>query len=271
MAVPSTKATLKSYCLRSLGSGVIDINVSDDQVDDRLDEALQYFAEYHYDGVERMYLKHQITSDDITRGTSDASTTATDVVDGSVTATWKEGKGYIPIPSTVLSVVNVFPFTDSTTANMFDLRYQLRLNDLYDFSSTSIMEYEMTLKHLDFLEHVLVGEVPIRFSQHQQRLYLDMDWNNDVNADEYIIIECYRKLDPTTYTDVYNDLYLKRYATALIKRQWGANLSKFNGVSMLGGVTMNGENIYSQAQEELQKLEEQIQLAFELPVNYMIG
>ena len=271
MAVPSTKATLKSYCLRSLGSGVIDINVSDDQVDDRLDEALQYFAEYHYDGVERMYLKHQITSDDITRGTSDASTTATDVVDGSVTATWKEGKGYIPIPSTVLSVVNVFPFTDSTTANMFDLRYQLRLNDLYDFSSTSIMEYEMTLKHLDFLEHVLVGEVPIRFSQHQQRLYLDMDWNNDVNADEYIIIECYRKLDPTTYTDVYNDLYLKRYATALIKRQWGANLSKFNGVSMLGGVTMNGDNIYSQAQEELQKLEEQIQLAFELPVNYMIG
>ena len=271
MAVPSTKATLKSYCLRSLGSGVIDINVSDDQVDDRLDEALQYFAEYHYDGVERMYLKHQITSDDITRGTSDASTTATDVVDGSVSATWKEGKGYIPIPSTVLSVVNVFPFTDSATANMFDLRYQLRLNDLYDFSSTSIMEYQMTLQHLDFLEHVLVGEVPIRFSQHQQRLYLDMDWNNDVNADEYIIIECYRKLDPTTYTDVYNDLYLKRYATALIKRQWGANLSKFNGVSMLGGVTMNGENIYSQAQEELQKLEEQIQLAFELPVNYMIG
>ena len=186
MAVPSTKATLKSYCLRSLGSGVIDINVSDDQVDDRLDEALQYFAEYHYDGVERMYLKHQITSDDITRGTSDASTTATDVVDGSVTATWKEGKGYIPIPSTVLSVVNVFPFTDSATANMFDLRYQLRLNDLYDFSSTSIMEYQMTLQHLDFLEHVLVGEVPIRFSQHQQRLYLDMDWNNDVNADEYI-------------------------------------------------------------------------------------
>ena len=154
---------------------------------------------------------------------------------------------------------------------MFDLRYQLRLNDLYDFSSTSIMEYQMTLQHLDFLEHVLVGEVPIRFSQHQQRLYLDMDWNNDVNADEYIIIECYRKLDPTTYTDVYNDLYLKRYATALIKRQWGANLSKFNGVSMLGGVTMNGADIYSQAQEEIDKLEERIQLAFELPVNYMMG
>ena len=271
MAVPSTKATLKSYCLRALGSGVIDINVSDDQIDDRLDEALQYFAEYHYDGVERMYLKHKITSDDLSRATTDASAIATDTADNSVTATWLEGKGFIPVPEAVISVVSVFPFTDSTTANMFDLRYQLRLNDLYDFSSTSIMEYEMTLKHLDFLEHVLVGEVPIRFSQHQQRLYLDMDWNNDIKVDEFIIIECYRKLDPTTYTDVFNDMYLKRYATALIKRQWGANLSKFNGVSMLGGVTMNGETIYSQAQEELEKLEEQIQLAFELPVNYMIG
>ena len=271
MAIPSTKATLKSYCLRALGHGVIDINVSDDQVDDRLDEALQYFAEYHYDGVERMLLKHQITSADITRGTSDASTTATDVVDSSVTATWTEGKGYIPIPAAVLSVVQVFPFSDTTTANMFDLRYQLRLNDLYDFSSTSIMHYEMTLQHLDFLEHVLVGEVPIRFNQHQQRLYLDMDWNNDVTADEYIVIECYRKLDPTTYTDVYNDMYLKRYATSLIKKQWGANLSKFNGVSMLGGVTMNGETIYSQAIEEITKLEEQIQLAFELPPMHMIG
>ena len=271
MAIPSTKATLKSYCLRALGHGVIDINVSDDQVDDRLDEALQYFAEYHYDGVERMLLKHQITSADITRGTSDASTTATDVVDSSVTATWTEGKGYIPIPSSVLSVVQVFPFSDTTTANMFDLRYQLRLNDLYDFSSTSIMHYQMTLQHLDFLEHILVGEIPIRFSQHQQRLYLDMDWNNDVTADEYIVIECYRKLDPTTYTDVYNDMYLKRYATSLIKKQWGANLSKFNGVAMLGGVTMNGEQIYTQAIEEITRLEEQIQLAFELPPMHMIG
>ncbi len=183
MAVPSTKATLKSYCLRALGSGVIDINVSDDQIDDRLDEALQYFAEYHYDGVERMYLKHKITSDDISRATTDASEVATDTADNSVTATWLEGKGFIPVPEAVISVVSVFPFTDSTTANMFDLRYQLRLNDLYDFSSTSIMEYEMTLKHLDFLEHVLVGEVPIRFSQHQQRLYLDMDWNNDIKVD----------------------------------------------------------------------------------------
>ena len=155
---------------------------------------------------------------------------------------------------------------------MFDVRYQLRLNDLYDFSSTSVLHYDMTMKHLDYLEHILVGETPLRFNQHQNRLYIDMDWANDVTADEdYIIIECYRKLDPTSYTDIYDDVYLKRYATALLKRQWGANLSKFNGVTMLGGVTMNGEVLFTQAQEELTKLEEQIQLAYELPVNYMIG
>ena len=138
---------------------------------------------------------------------------------------------------------------------MFDLRYQLRLNELYDFSSTSMIQYDMTMKHLDHLQHMLVGETPVRFNQHQNRLYIDMDWSNDVAADEFIVIECYRKLDPDTFTDVYNDLYLKRYAIALIKRQWGANLSKFNGVAMLGGVTRNGEAIYSQAIEEIQNLE----------------
>ena len=129
----------------------------------------------------------------------------------------------------------------------------------------------MTMKHLDFLSHLLVGEKPLRFNQHQNRLYIDMDWTNDIAADEFIVIECYRKLDPDTFTDIYDDMYLKRYATALIKRQWGSNLSKFNGVAMLGGVTMNGENIYSQAIEEIQRLEEQIQLAYETPVWGMIG
>ena len=170
-----------------------------------------------------------------------------------------------------MSVIKVFDFSDKNTTNMFDIRYQLRLNDLYDFSSTSIIHYEMTMKHIDYLSHILTGEVPIRFNQHQNRLYLDMDWSNDVNADDFIIIECYRKLDPDSYTDIYDDIYLKRYATALIKRQWGANLSKFNGVQMLGGVTMNGADIFSQAQEEIQRLEEQIQLAFETPIDYMVG
>ena len=273
MAVPTTKATLKSYCLRALGFGVIDINVSDDQADDRLDEALQFFAQYHYDGIEKMYLKHLITSDEVTRARADAETTATDTADSSITATWKEGKNFIPIPSAVVSVVQVFPFTDTGAgSNMFDIRYQLRLNDLFDFSSTSVIQYQMTMDNIDLLEHILVGETPIRFNQHQNRLYIDMDWENDVTADvDYLLIECYRKLDPTTYTDIYDDIYLKRYATTLIKKQWGANLSKFNGVTMLGGVTMNGEQLYTQALEEQNKLEEEIQLAFELPINYMIG
>ena len=271
MAIPTTKSTFKEYCLRSLGKGVIDINVSDDQADDRIDEALQYFAQYHYDGIEKVYLKHQITQADVDRAASNETTTATDSVDSSITASFLEGKGFIPMPSAVVSVIQIFPFDDVATNNMFDIRYQLRLNDLYDFSSTSVMQYQMTMEHLDFLSHILVGEKPIRFNQHQNRLYIDMDFANDIDVGQFIIIECYRKIDPATYTDIFDDIYLKRYATALIKRQWGANLSKFSGVAMLGGVTMNGETIYSQAQEELEKLEEQIQLSFETPIDYMVG
>ena len=270
MAVPTSKSTFASYCKRALGFGVIDINVSDDQVDDRVDEALQYFAQYHYDGIEKMYLKYKITETDITRARANTTTTSTDTVDSSVTASFEEGNNFIPMPSAVVSVTNIFDFTNAVQQNMFDIRYQLRLNDLYDFSSTSIIHYQMTMQQLDLLSHVLVGEVPIRFNQHQNRLYLDMDWEQ-MTADEYLIIECYRKIDPDTYTDIYDDIYLKRYATALIKRQWGANLSKFNGVATLGGVTMNGEQIYSQAIEEIQRLEEQIQLSFETPIDYMIG
>ena len=270
MAIPSSKSTFKSYCLRNLGFGVIDINVSDDQADDRIDEALQYFAQYHYDGVEKMYLKYKITQTDIDRARGNSTTTAADSVDSTITASFEEGNNFIPMPSAVVSVTNIFDFTNAIQQNMFDIRYQLRLNDLYDFSSTSIIQYQMTMQQLDLLSHVLVGEVPIRFNQHQNRLYLDMDWEQ-MTVDEYLIIECYRKIDPATYTDIFDDIYLKRYATALIKRQWGANLSKFNGVATLGGVSMNGEQIYSQAIEEIQRLEEEIKLTFESPIDYMIG
>ena len=272
MATPTSKQTLKDYCLRNLGFGVIDINVSDDQVDDRVDEALQYFSEYHYDGVEKMYLKHKFTQAELDRALENESSTALDKRDSSLTATFLVGKGFIPIPDAVVSVVQVFPFDDSSTNNLFDLRYQIRLNDLYDFSSTSIIHYEMTQRHLDYLSHILTGEVPLRFNQHQNRLYLDMDFDEAITAGEFLIIECYRKSDPDSYTDIYNDMYLKRYATALIKRQWGANLSKFNGVATLGGVTMNGEQIYSQAIEEIEKLEQAIRDgAFETPIWGMIG
>ena len=271
MAIPSSKVTLKTYCLRALGFGVIDINVSDDQIDDRLDEALQYFSQYHYDGIEKMYLKHKITAADKTRALSNTTTTATDSIDSDATASLTEGNNFIPMPQAVVSVLSIFPFDDVATNNMFDIRYQLRLNDLYDFSSTSVVHYQQTMQHLDFLSHILVGEKPVRFNQHQNRLYIDMDWTNDISEDEFVIIECYRKIDPASYTDIFDDIYLKRYATALIKRQWGANLSKFSGVAMLGGVTMNGETIFTQAQDELNKLEEQIQLSFETPIDYMVG
>ena len=271
MATPNSRAALKEHCLRQLGKPVIEINVDDDQVDDRIDDALQYFSQYHYDGVERVYLKHAVTQTEIDRAKTNASVTATDKADNSITATWLDGKGFIPVPDSVLSVVKVFDFTDKNTTNMFDVRYQLRLNDLYDFSSESIIHYEMTMRQLDFLDHILVGEKPIRFNQHMNRLYIDMDWSTDITAGEFLIIECYRKLDPSTYTDVFNDIYLKRYTTALIKRQWGANLSKFEGVQMLGGVTLNGAKLFEEAQTDIEKLEEQIQLAYELPPNYMIG
>ena len=271
MAIPTTRTEFKEWCLRSLGKPVIEINVDPDQVEDRIDEALQYFSQYHYDGVERVYLKYQLTEDDITRARSDDGGTNVTDVDGSTTATWKEQKNYIPVPSSVISIVKVFPLTDKSALNMFDIRYQLRLNDLYDFTSTSLMHYEMTMQHLDFLDHILVGEIPIRHSEHQNRLYLDADFQTDFLAGEYVLIECYRKLDPATYPDIYDDMFLKKYTTQLIKKQWGANLSKFQGIQMLGGVALNGEQIYTQAQEEIDKLEEQIQLAYELPPMYMIG
>ena len=305
MAIPNTRATLKDYCLRALGKPVIDVNVDEDQVEDRIDEALQYFAQYHTDGVERMYLKYKITADDVVRlkknisynvdekgtvafnieledGTNTLLEGKGDLIqqDGAaiitedstlVRTTYEENQNYLIVPDHVLSVINIFPLSDRANLNMFDVRYQLRLNDLYDFSSTSIVHYEMTMKHLDFLDHILVGEKPIRFNQLSNRLYIDQDWTNDVNADEYIIIECYRKLDPTQHTSIFDDIYLKRYTTALIKRQWGQNLSKFSGTAMLGGVTLNGPELFSTALAEVQKLEEEIRSNYEEPAHMQQG
>ena len=303
MARPNTRATFKEYCLRSLGKPVIDINVDEDQVEDRIDEAVQYFSQYHTDGVERMYLKYKVTADDKVRlranndftvsepgtyadnielesGTAGESPGDLILEDGKkiqlegsnlVSTKYEENQNYLVIPDSVLSVINVFPLSDRANLNMFDVRYQLRLNDLYDFSSTSIVHYEMTMRHLDFLDHILVGEKPIRFNTLSNRLYIDMDWQEDIDADEYLIIECYRQLDPTQHTRMFDDMYLKRYATALIKRQWGQNLSKFNGTAMLGGVTLNGPELFSTAISEQQKLEEEIRLNFEEPPHIMQG
>jgi len=268
MATPATRETLKQYALRALGKPVIEINVDDDQLEDRLDEALQYFAQYHYDGIKRAYLKYQYTSADKARITGNSSESVTK---NSVTTTWAEQNNFIVVPESVVSVVNIFPFSDKVNLNLFDVRYQLRLNDLYDFSSTSVINYDIVLRHLDFLDHILVGEKPLRFNQHDNRLHIDMDWNNDLQVGEYLVIECYRKLDPEQFTDVYNDIFLKRYVTALFKKQWGANLSKFNGVAMIGGVTLNGQQLYSEAIQDVEKLETEIRSTFELNPAMLIG
>ena len=268
MAEPATRENLKQYALRALGKPVIEINADDDQLEDRLDEALQYFAQYHYDGVQRAYLKYQYTSADKARMTADSTESVTK---NSVTTSWKEGNNFIVVPESVLSVINIFPFSNKSNMNLFDVRYQMRLNDLYDFSSTSVINYDVVLRHLDFLDHILVGEKPLRFNQHDNRLYIDQDWKNDLQVGEYLVIEAYRKLDPETYTDVYNDIYLKRYVTSLFKKQWGANLSKFNGVAMIGGVSLNGQQIYSEALQDIDKLEQEIRSSFELNPAMMIG
>ena len=305
MAKPNTRSTLKDYCLRNLGKPVIDINVDEDQIEDRIDEAVQYFCQYHTDGVERMYLKYKVTADDKVRlrknkefnviekgtyadnielesGTNTVLEGDGDLIkeDGTplhtedstiVETTYEETQNYLVIPDAVISVINIFPLSDRANLNMFDVRYQLRLNDLYDFSSTSIVHYEMTMRHLDFLDHILVGEKPIRFNALSNRLYIDMDWQEDIDADEYLIIECYRQLDPAQHTNMFNDIYLKRYTTALIKKQCGQNLSKFNGTAMLGGVTLNGPELFSSAVSEVQKLEEEIRLNYEEPPHMQQG
>jgi len=215
-----------------------------------------------------MYLKYEVTAADVTRMTTDSSESVTS---DSVTTAWKQGNNFLVVPSTVISVVNIFPLSDRANLNMFDVRYQLRLNDLYDFSSTSIVHYQMTMQHLDFLDHVLVGEKPIRFNHLSNKLYIDQDWTNDITAGEFLIMEVYRRLDPATYTDMFDDIMLKRYTTTLIKRQWGQNLSKFNGTAMLGGVTLNGPELFSTATAEQQKLEEEIRSTYEEPAHMQQG
>ena len=271
MANPATREQLKQYALRTLGKPVIEINVDDDQAEDRLDEALQYFAQYHYDGVERTYLKYKVTQADVDRIKSPSGDTASSVTKNSVTTAWSEQNNFIVVPEAVLAVTRIFPLSNRGNQNMFDVRYQLRLNDLYDFSSTSVIHYDMVLRNLDMLDHILVGEKPIRFNQYNNKLFVDMDWKTDITVGEYLVIECFRKLDPTVMTDVYNDIYLKRYVTALIKKQWGANLLKFRGTKLPGGLELNGREIYDEGVKELSDLRDRSSMDYEMPPLDFIG
>lgn len=275
MAKPSTRQELVDYCLRRLGAPVLEINVDDDQIDDLVDDALQYFNERHFDGVERMYLKYQITQDDIDRGKAQKTsgvgiktTTGTSPVG---TFNFYESSNYIQVPDSVIGIEKVFKFdTSSISGGMFSIKYQLFLNDLYYFNSVELLQYAMVKSYLEDIDFLLTTDKQIRFNKRQNRMYLDIDWGAQ-SAGNFLVIDCYRILDPNDFTKVYNDSFLKQYLTSLIKRQWGQNLIKFKGVKLPGGIELNGREFYDDAQRELDDLKQRMASEYELPPYDFIG
>lgn len=247
MAIPTTRAEFKEYCLRELGKPVIEINVDDDQVEDRIDQALRYYWDYHFDGSEMTYYKHQVTSTDITNK-------------------------YITLPENIIGAVNIFSIGDPSIRadDIFNIRYQIALNDLYTLTSVSLVPYYMAMQHLATMTELLVGMQPIRYSRHKDRLYIDMDWSK-LNVGEFIVVQAYEVVDPTVYSDVWSDRWLSVYCTALIKKQWGNNLKKYNGMQLPGGVSFNGQQIYQEAVDEIKELENEMVTNLSLPAMHMIG
>ena len=249
MAKPNSRATLIDYCLRNLGAPVIEINVDDDQLDDRIDEALQFYQHYHADAIEKVFLKHQITQGNI-------------------------DTGYIPIPELVTDVIRILPLSNTATGgSMFDIKYQMHLNDMYSLGYMgSLLDYTMAKQYLSTIDVLIDSDDKfVSFDRHRDRLRIDMDWKNEVQIGGYIVVEGYRIIDPSTFTDIYNDYFLKKYATALIKKQWGANLIKFEGMQLPGGVTLNGRQLYDDAVTEINAIEEEMQLKYEMPPEFYVG
>lgn len=247
MAIPTSRNEFKEFCLRKLGKPVIEINVDDDQVDDRVDEAIKYYWDYHFDGTEKIYYKHQVTDQD------------------------RENK-YLTLPDNIIGVVQVFPIGDPSirSDDLFNIRYQIALNDLYTLTSVSMVPYYMTMQHLQLIQEFLVGKQPIRYNRHRNKVFIDMDWNS-VSAGEFLLLEAYQVVDPTVYNDMWGDRWLARYATQLIKQQWGTNIKKYQGMQLPGGLTFNGQQIYDEASAEIAKLEEEMINSYSLPVADMIG
>lgn len=247
MAVPASRSEFKEYCLRKLGKPVIEINVDDDQVDDRVDEALKYYWDYHFDGSERTYYKHQITAAD------------------------KINK-YITLPENIIGAVSIFSIGDPAVRadDLFNIRYQIALNDLYTLTSVSLVPYYMVMQHLGIIQELLVGKQPIRYQRHMNRLNVDMDWNT-LKEGSWLIVEAYSVIDPEDWTDAYGDRWLQNYCTALIKRQWGTNMKKFNNMQLPGGVMMNGQQIYDEADQEIKEMEKDMVLNLSLPAMDMVG
>jgi len=248
MASVTSRQGLIDYCLRRLGQPVIEINIDEDQLEERVDDALEYFQEYHFDGVEKVFLKHLITSGDITNE-------------------------YIPMGDPVISVIRVLPIPsfDSFQGGFFNEEYQLRLNDLNNFSGSSLIQWEMTQQNFSLVEQLFSIAPTMMFNRKQNRVYLEADWNEKFSVNDVLVIEAYRALDPSQYGEVWNDMFLKKYTTALIKRQWGENLKKFQGVVLPGGITLDGKSIYDEAVEEIAKIEEQMSLSYELPADGYVG
>jgi len=259
MAYPDSAITsrplLKEYCLRRLGHPVIEINVDDEQCDDRVNDALEFFAEYHFDGVEKVFLKHAITADDITNEYIPMSDPAD------------------PVGGPVISVRRVLPVANFNAfqTGMFNEEFQLRLNDLNTFTGSSLINWSMSLSNFSMVDYLFTVSATTLFNRKQNKLFFETDWDNKFDVDDFLIVECYRILDPTTNVEVYNDLFLKKYCTALIKRQWGENLKKFEGVQLPGGVTLNGKTIYDEAVDEIIKIEDEMNLKWELPPDGFYG
>lgn len=244
---PATREEFKQFCLRRLGAPLLEINVDDDQIEDCIEIAFQYYYDYHYDATEKVYLAHSVTQEDI-------------------------DNKYLSIPDAVIGVINILNIGNSySTNNLFNLRYQIALNDLFAFNYGPFAPYYMAMQNVALAEELFVGRQSLRFNRHINRLYIDMAWSEKVNVGEYIIIEGYQKINPDTFTDVYNDRWLQRYCTAQIKKQWGENLKKFEGISMPGGVSFNGQKIWDEATDEITKLEEEVINTYSLPVSDMVG
>lgn len=281
MAQPSSRGELIEYVKRKLGAPVLEINVSDEQIEDLVDDAVQFFQERHFDGVIQTFLKYQVTQEDIDRGRAPRNdsvvglttdTVSTSIVGVAKTFQYYENSNYIPIPGSVIGVNKLFHFdgSNASTNNMFSVKYQLFLNDIYYWGSTEILTYGMTRRYLEDIDFALTTQKQIRFNQRQDRLYLDIDWAS-LSVDDYLVIDCYRLLDPNDFSRVWNDSFLKMYVTALIKRQWGQNLIKFQGVKLPGGIELNGRQLFDDAEKELERIREKMSNAYELPPLDMIG
>jgi Asp-tRNA(Asn)/Glu-tRNA(Gln) amidotransferase A subunit family amidase len=271
MAKPSTRQGLVDYALRQNGAPVLEINIEDDQLDDLMDDAIQFYNERNSDGYIRTHVKIKWSEAMRENMVTDTTTTIASGTSNALAVDYSEQNNYVKMPEYVTSVIKVFPFVSKNVTNLFDVRYQWRLNDLWDLTNTEILTYEMVNRRLEDIYFLLEGQKQTRFQHRGNKLYLDLDWKTDVNTNDFLVLECYRAIDPTADTAVYNDLWMKRYMTALVKRQWGANLIKFKGAQLPGGITMNGEFIYNEGKAAVEKLEEEMLTVYETMPLDMIG